>query len=83
MLTPPPLGRPLAGTPVPGPNRDPADLPETLRRLPGSLTATVHAAGPTEARDFVPVLRRLAGRLIWNGWPTGVAVCRAMHHGGP
>ncbi len=63
--------------------RDPADLPEVLRRLPGSLTATVHAADPAEARDLVPVLRRLAGRLIWNGWPTGVAVCWAMHHGGP
>jgi NADP-dependent aldehyde dehydrogenase len=63
--------------------RDPADLPAVLRRLPGSLTATVHAADPGEARDVVPVLQRLAGRLIWNGWPTGVAVCWAMHHGGP
>ncbi|MFI7035137.1 aldehyde dehydrogenase (NADP(+)) [Microbispora rosea] len=63
--------------------RDAADLPAVLRRLPGSLTATVHAAGPEEARDLVPALRRLAGRLIWNGWPTGVAVCWAMHHGGP
>ncbi|GGO30222.1 aldehyde dehydrogenase (NADP(+)) [Microbispora bryophytorum] len=63
--------------------RDPADLPAVLRRLPGSLTATVHAAGPEEARDLVPVLNRLAGRLIWNGWPTGVAVSWAMHHGGP
>ncbi|WP_182879379.1 aldehyde dehydrogenase (NADP(+)) [Microbispora sp. H10949] len=63
--------------------RDPADLPAVLRRLPGSLTATVHAAGPEEARDLLPALRRLAGRLIWNGWPTGVAVSWAMHHGGP
>ena len=29
------------------------------------------------------MLERPAGRLIWNGWPTGVAVCWAMHHGGP
>ncbi|MEV4456022.1 aldehyde dehydrogenase (NADP(+)), partial [Microbispora sp. NPDC049633] len=63
--------------------RDPGDLPAVLRRLPGSLTATVHAAAHEEARDLVPVLNRLAGRLIWNGWPTGVAVCWAMHHGGP
>ena len=66
--------------------RDLSDLPAVLRRLPGSLTATVHAgrgAGPEEAGDIVPVLQRLAGRLIWNGWPTGVAVTWAMHHGGP
>jgi NADP-dependent aldehyde dehydrogenase len=29
------------------------------------------------------VLRERAGRLIFNGWPTGVAVAHAMHHGGP
>ncbi|MBP2702797.1 aldehyde dehydrogenase (NADP(+)) [Microbispora sp. RL4-1S] len=63
--------------------RDPASLPAVLDRLPGSLTATVHATSPDEARDLVPSLRRLAGRLVWNGWPTGVAVCWAMHHGGP
>ncbi|WP_405144141.1 aldehyde dehydrogenase (NADP(+)) [Sphaerisporangium sp. NBC_01403] len=63
--------------------QDSSDLPAVLRRLPGSLTATVHAADPEEARGIVPVLQRLAGRLIWNGWPTGVAVCWAMHHGGP
>ncbi|GAA4581941.1 aldehyde dehydrogenase (NADP(+)) [Planotetraspora phitsanulokensis] len=66
--------------------RDPSDLPAVLRRLPGSLTATVHAgpgAAPKEAGAVVQVLRRLAGRLIWNGWPTGVAVTWAMHHGGP
>ncbi|GAA0355286.1 aldehyde dehydrogenase (NADP(+)) [Microbispora corallina] len=63
--------------------RDAAGLPAVLDRLPGSLTATVHASDAEEARDLVPSLRRLAGRLIWNGWPTGVAVCWAMHHGGP
>ncbi|WP_143590688.1 aldehyde dehydrogenase (NADP(+)) [Thermoactinospora rubra] len=63
--------------------RDVADLPGVLARLDGSLTATVHATDPAEAASVVPVLRRTAGRLIWNGWPTGVAVCWAMHHGGP
>ena len=61
------------------------DLLAVLGRLPGSLTASIHAAdadGPAAAR-VAPVLRRLAGRLIMNGWPTGVAVCWAMHHGGP
>ncbi|GII89860.1 aldehyde dehydrogenase (NADP(+)) [Sinosporangium siamense] len=63
--------------------RDPAELPAVLSRLAGSLTATVHAADPAEAEAVVAVLQRLAGRLIWNGWPTGVAVSWAVHHGGP
>ncbi|NEB94337.1 aldehyde dehydrogenase family protein [Streptomyces bauhiniae] len=60
------------------------DLLETLDVLPGSLTTTVH--GQEGAEDGL--VRRLTGagntgRLIWNGWPTGVAVTPAMHHGGP
>ncbi|MFD0744291.1 hypothetical protein ACFQ1L_22570 [Phytohabitans flavus] len=35
------------------------------------------------ARELVPLLAAVAGRIIWNGVPTGVAVCDAMHHGGP
>ncbi|ACZ84479.1 aldehyde dehydrogenase (NADP(+)) [Streptosporangium roseum] len=62
---------------------DPAELPAVLDRLEGSLTATVHATDPQEAREVADVLLRKAGRLIWNGWPTGVAVRWAMHHGGP
>ncbi|MFC4058150.1 aldehyde dehydrogenase (NADP(+)) [Planomonospora corallina] len=63
--------------------RDPAELPAVLERLDGSLTATVHATDPAEAGQIAEVLTRKAGRLIWNGWPTGVAVRWAMHHGGP
>ncbi|WP_329611604.1 aldehyde dehydrogenase (NADP(+)) [Kitasatospora herbaricolor] len=60
-------------------------LCETLARLPGSLTGSVHAAnGDRDAAARVAAaLRRKAGRLVHNGWPTGVAVCWAMHHGGP
>ncbi|WP_435972294.1 aldehyde dehydrogenase (NADP(+)) [Streptomyces sp. Qhu_M48] len=60
------------------------DLLTTLRELPGSLTATVHGQEDADeelSRDIWSALR--AGRLIWNDWPTGVAVTRAMHHGGP
>ncbi|OKJ51465.1 aldehyde dehydrogenase (NADP(+)) [Streptomyces sp. CB02261] len=60
------------------------DLLLSLRELPGSLTATVHGqegADEELAREIWSALR--AGRLIWNDWPTGVAVTRAMHHGGP
>ncbi|GGO77165.1 aldehyde dehydrogenase (NADP(+)) [Nonomuraea cavernae] len=60
-----------------------SDLRVVLERLEGSLTATVHATDPDEAAEVAEVLGRKAGRLIWNGWPTGVAVCWAMHHGGP
>lgn len=62
---------------------DPAELPAVLERLDGALTATVHADDPAEAREVAEVLLGKAGRLIWNGWPTGVAVSWAMHHGGP
>ncbi|MFI9771123.1 aldehyde dehydrogenase family protein [Streptomyces sp. NPDC052415] len=60
------------------------ELLETLSTLPGGLTATVHG----QEHEDEPLARRLtavlhAGRLIWNGWPTGVAVTPAMHHGGP
>lgn len=53
--------------------------------LEGNLTATVHAE-PSEldfAQRLLRELRGRAGRLVWNGWPTGVAVTWAMHHGGP
>ncbi len=56
-----------------------------LPRIGGSLTASVHAAEADRAAlgPLGEVLARLAGRLVHNGWPTGVAVCWAMHHGGP
>jgi NADP-dependent aldehyde dehydrogenase len=56
-----------------------------LPLLPGSLTASVHAT-PDDQDATAAVAAALAvraGRLIMNGWPTGVAVCWAMHHGGP
>ncbi|OIK28341.1 aldehyde dehydrogenase (NADP(+)) [Streptomyces malaysiense] len=60
-------------------------LTEVLVSLPGSLTGSVHAtAGDAAAAARVAAaLRHRVGRLVHNGWPTGVAVCRAMHHGGP
>ncbi|MFF4710757.1 aldehyde dehydrogenase family protein [Streptomyces eurythermus] len=64
---------------------DEAELPEAAVRLPGSLTATLHAE-PADAAlvgRLLPVLTRKVGRVVWNGWPTGVVVNRTMHHGGP
>ncbi|BBH71794.1 aldehyde dehydrogenase [Actinoplanes sp. OR16] len=60
------------------------DLLAVARRLPGQLTATVHA--PEDDPLLAPLLTELAqhaGRVVLNGWPTGVAVSPAMHHGGP
>jgi 2,5-dioxopentanoate dehydrogenase len=53
--------------------------------LEGQLTATVHgtdAEAETVAALF-SILEQKAGRLIYNGYPTGVEVCPAVHHGGP
>ncbi|MCT8330751.1 aldehyde dehydrogenase (NADP(+)) [Albidovulum sediminis] len=65
-----------------------ADAEEMLaiaRSLQGQLTATLHLdAGDTDlARRLMPVLERKAGRVLANGYPTGVEVCDAMVHGGP
>jgi NADP-dependent aldehyde dehydrogenase len=63
---------------------DPAQLTEFVARLGANLTATVHGEpGDEVAAGLVPALTERAGRVIWNGWPTGVSVTRAMHHGGP
>ena len=53
--------------------------------LEGQLTATVHATDEDRASfsRLIAVLERKAGRLVYNGYPTGVEVCHAMVHGGP
>ena len=51
----------------------------------GSLTATVHGT-PEDLknhRKLIALLETKAGRLVFNGYPTGVEVSPAMHHGGP
>ncbi|WP_394836607.1 aldehyde dehydrogenase (NADP(+)) [Pendulispora rubella] len=61
-----------------------AELPELARLFTGELTATVHGeAGDAIAAPLLAELSERAGRVLWNGWPTGVAVSHAMHHGGP
>ncbi|HEV2784041.1 MAG TPA: aldehyde dehydrogenase (NADP(+)) [Actinophytocola sp.] len=63
---------------------DEAELLAAARMFPGQLTATVHGedGDPVAGRLFAELTER-AGRVLWNGWPTGVAVSYAMHHGGP
>jgi len=59
---------------------------ETLAKgFEGQLTATIHMDdGDTDtAKKLVPILERKAGRLLVNGFPTGVEVADSMVHGGP
>jgi NADP-dependent aldehyde dehydrogenase len=64
------------------------NLLPVLGALAGNLAGTVHldtdsAADIDLARQVIAVLERVAGRIVCNGWPTGVAVVPAQHHGGP
>jgi NADP-dependent aldehyde dehydrogenase len=61
------------------------ELLELARSLEGQLTATLHGSERDLAAftDLIAILERKAGRLVVNGFPTGVEVCHAMVHGGP
>jgi alpha-ketoglutaric semialdehyde dehydrogenase len=62
-----------------------AELAACAAALEGQLTATLHgtAADLAGARSLIATLEQKAGRLVVNGFPTGVEVCPAMNHGGP
>jgi 2,5-dioxopentanoate dehydrogenase len=64
---------------------DMAQLRDVLAAMEGQLTATLHLdpADHELARPLIPLLERKAGRILANGWPTGVEVAPAMVHGGP
>ncbi len=61
------------------------DFAACAAALEGQLTATVHAtpAEFADARPLFAALEQKAGRVLLNGFPTGVEVCHAMNHGGP
>lgn len=61
------------------------DLLNFARSLDGQLTATLHGTPEdlAEYADLVRILERKVGRIIFNGFPTGIEVCPSMHHGGP
>ena len=61
------------------------EMAAILAAMEGQLTATLHMAAPDypAARELLPILEARAGRIIANGWPTGVEVTHAMVHGGP
>ena len=65
--------------------RDAAQMLAIANSLEGQLTCTLHvdAGDHALAATLLPVLERKAGRVLANGFPTGVEVCDAMVHGGP
>ncbi|BCR04572.1 fatty aldehyde dehydrogenase [Desulfuromonas versatilis] len=85
------LAEPLLGEELFGPasiivacaDRD--ELLGAARALVGQLTATVHGTDGELAdyRELLFLLERKAGRILLNGFPTGVEVCDSMAHGGP
>ncbi|MFI5980961.1 aldehyde dehydrogenase (NADP(+)) [Streptomyces sp. NPDC051555] len=77
---------------------DQVEASAVLALLPGNLTATLQLSAaecagngatpaptpvPAPAEQLIGLVTRLAGRVVVNAWPTGVAVAPAQHHGGP
>jgi NADP-dependent aldehyde dehydrogenase len=65
--------------------KDRAEMLNVAAHIEGSLTATLQA-GAAEVKDqsdLIDLLATKAGRLVLNGYPTGVEVSHAMVHGGP
>ena len=64
---------------------DQAQLSAALNGLHGQLTATVigEQADFEQFRELTPLLEQKVGRILLNGYPTGVEVCDSMVHGGP
>jgi len=67
---------------------DCADADELLRvaeSFSGTLTSGIHAIenDPMDLTSLISIVERISGRIVWNQWPTGLAVTWAMQHGGP
>jgi NADP-dependent aldehyde dehydrogenase len=59
------------------------DVARALRAVEGSLTGTIHKGTTEDARPLLAVMEPIVGRVIFDGYPTGVEVGHAMVHGGP
>ena len=64
---------------------DAAQIDGALRRIPPSLTTTIHLEDSDRPfyEALAPAMTATSGRVVFNGFPTGVRVCWAQHHGGP
>jgi len=60
-------------------------LEQAAEGLEGQLTATIHGTEDDLQKHgkLIRILERKVGRLVFNGFPTGIEVCPSMHHGGP
>jgi NADP-dependent aldehyde dehydrogenase len=65
--------------------KDLAEVAQVIAGLEGQLTASIQLdpADEAAAATILPLLAEKAGRVLANGWPTGVEVTHAMVHGGP
>ncbi|MEE3046360.1 MAG: aldehyde dehydrogenase (NADP(+)) [Pseudomonadota bacterium] len=65
--------------------KDVAEMRTIAKALEGQLTCTLHldAGDAADARSLLPILEHKAGRVLANGFPTGVEVSDTMVHGGP
>jgi 2,5-dioxopentanoate dehydrogenase len=65
--------------------KDEKELLDLARQLEGNLTASLHVGKSDKelVDDLLPVLEQKAGRVLWNGFPPGVAPTQSTHHGGP
>lgn len=61
----------------------PAELDAVAAHIGGQLTAGIHAEDGEDVTALLRTLAAHAGRVLWNGWPTGVTVSYAQQHGGP
>jgi acyl-CoA reductase-like NAD-dependent aldehyde dehydrogenase len=59
------------------------ELLAALGQVAGQLTGSLHAEPGDDVADLVEALADRAGRVVFDGFPTGVAVTEGMHHGGP
>ncbi len=65
--------------------KDIGEIKTVIANLEGQLTATIQseASDNDAAAELLPALQAKVGRILFNGWPTGVEVTHAMVHGGP
>ena len=65
--------------------RNREQLEQVVRGLSGHLTASIHGTAQelAEYRDLIALLETKVGRIIFNGFGTGIEVCASIHHGGP
>ena len=61
------------------------ELLNIARSFSGTLASGIHGEtnDSTLPSELLPILEDISGRIVWNQWPTGLAVTWAMHHGGP